>query len=192
VGVGSRGLRRGVLPVHLHAELVADQVDQPVDPQTLRGVVHVEDQREDAGQHQDVRDGDGHAGHLGGALVGVLDLADGEQRVRERRDEQPVRQLARPIVEERSHDAGRELRHRQLDRHRRHGQHQGDQRHHRRRDRVQHHPRRHRVAGQRLRDEPGMAAVDRDRDGRQQDAGQQTEQRDQPQAVPQAVHHALG
>jgi hypothetical protein len=53
------GPSRWVVPVPLLMELVTDQVDQPGGAQEVPGVVDVEEERDDAGQHQQVGHQDG-------------------------------------------------------------------------------------------------------------------------------------
>jgi hypothetical protein len=102
-------------------QVVADQVDQPDRPQRLAGMVHVQDQRHDAGDHQAERDQDREARDRAALVV---DLSQGEDRLGEGGREQPDGQLAGTILEQRAHDARGELAHGQLHRDQRDGQHQ--------------------------------------------------------------------
>jgi hypothetical protein len=193
VGVGVRaGRRSGRCGEGRRDEVagaVADQVDQARRPHGLPGVVHEEDQRHEAGDHQQVGQQHRHAGN--GAGVRTADLPEGEHGDDERRPEQADRQLAEPVGQQRGHDPRGELAHRQLHHHQRHGEHEAGQRGHRggedRQGRL-------RVAGRSrhaLRDQ-GVArpAVEPERAEGDQHAGQDAQQGDQPQAGPYGVHEA--
>ena len=71
------------------------------------------------------------AGHVAGAVTVVRHLAQGEDRVHERRDEQTDRELARFVAQDALHDARRELAHRELNDNHRDRQHERGQAHHR-------------------------------------------------------------
>ena len=65
---------------------------------------------------QEVRDDDGKTGHRPATGALAVDLAQDGHRVGERADEQPDGQLAATVMQDRPHDARRELAHRQLHR----------------------------------------------------------------------------
>ena len=114
-----------------------------------------------------------------------LHLAHRHHGVGERGHEQPDRQLARLVAQERLHDPRRELPHRQLHDDHRDRQHQRRQRDHRHGDRRQNAHRGIGPARQPPRNqvEP-RRTVDRQRDQRQQQTGQHAQHRDEPQARP--------
>jgi hypothetical protein len=185
----SRGVRRPlrdrVGAVELRARLVADEVDQARHAQRLAGVVHEEDERHDADEREEVRDGHGHPRH---DVRPVVDAAHAEQRERERGDEQADRQLVAPVAQQGAHDARGELAHRELhgdERHRQHDARQGD---HRGGDGAQDGLGVGRPAGDAARDEVVAGRrVDRDRRERQRDARDEAQQRHQPQAAADRV-----
>jgi hypothetical protein len=160
---------------------VADEVDQPGDPQPLAGVVHEQDEHDDAGEHQDVAEQHRQAGD--GAGVGAADLAEGQHRDQEARAEQADRELAPAVGEQGPHDAGRELAHRQLDRDQGDRQDERGQRHQGAGERGQDGLRVGRRTGQALRDEVVVRGpVHRERsDGEEGPCGQAGD-RQQPQA----------
>ena len=103
--------------------------------------------------------------------------------VGERGHEQPDRQLARLVPQERLHDPRRELAHRQLHHDHRDRQHQRRQRDHRHGDRRQDAHRGVRPARQPARDHLEVShTIDGDRADRNDDAGQHAQHRDEPQA----------
>jgi len=106
VGVGVMRPQLGVHPVQQLARLVPRQLHQCGHPQRLAHVVHVHDENGDAGQGEHERHDDRDAGHLTRlARVTRLDLADREESVHERRDEQADGELARTVAEQPLHDA---------------------------------------------------------------------------------------
>ena len=102
-------------------------------------MVHVDDENRDAGQDEQERRHDRDARHLAGAVAVVDHLADGEDGVNERRDEEADRELARLVAQDALDDARGELTHRELDDDHRDRQHQRGQADHRRRDGGQDH-----------------------------------------------------
>lgn len=70
VQVGANGGVGGVGAVQLLVQVVPDQVDEPGNPQGLTGVVHVQHQRDDASQHEQVREQHRQPGHVTLAAVG--------------------------------------------------------------------------------------------------------------------------
>ncbi len=170
----------GIVDIEQTAGVVADELDQRGHPQRSADVIHVQHEHGDACQHQDVADGDGHTGNL--TVAFELHFADRDHRMSERRHEQPDRQLARPIAQERLHDPRRELPHRQLHHDHRDRQHQRRQRHHRHRDRRQNrqrrvwatrHPRRNHLETE--------TTIDGHRPQRQHDPAEHAHHRNEPQ-----------
>ena len=129
--------------------LLADELDQGRDAQRLPDVLHVDDQHNDAGEDEQERRVERDARHPARPVTLVGDRAERQQRVDERRDEQPDRELARLVPEDPLNDPRRELAHRQLDDDHRDRQHEGRQADHRCGDRRQ-----HRAGGRRR---PGQA-----------------------------------
>ena len=91
-------------------------------------MVHVEHQHGDADEDEHIGNDDGDAGHLTAVLE--LDLSHRQDGVGEGGDEEPDGELARPVTEERLHDARRELAHCQLNHDHRDGEDERRQRNH--------------------------------------------------------------
>ena len=172
-------LARGrVKAVHLVARRVCDPPDQPTDPNRLCGVVHVEHEHDDRAEDEPVVDDDGEARQRPAAGALAVDLAQDRHGVGERADEQSDGQLATAVVQDRPHDARRELAHRQL--HSNEGQREHDARQGHQRCRRHGEDRlngRGRAGHRRADDGP----IERQQRQGQPDAGHHAGQRQQPQ-----------
>ena len=113
------------------ARVLADEFDQRRDSQRLPDVLYVDDEHRDARKNEQERGHDRDAGHVASAVTVVCHLAQGEDRVHERRDEQTNRKLARLVAQDALHDARRKLAHRELNDDHRDRQHERRQAHHR-------------------------------------------------------------
>jgi hypothetical protein len=113
-------MRPRIAAIDLRAGLVADEIDEPRDPQRLAGVVDEEHESGEAGERHQVADEDGEARDRAGLVVDLAEAEDGED---EGGEEQTDGGLVAPVLEQGAHDPGRELPHGQLHRHERHRQH---------------------------------------------------------------------
>ncbi len=178
----------GIDLVQQPSGLASDELDQGRDAEGPADVVHVEDQDHDARHHHDEGHDDRQTWH--GVAVDV-DLAEREDRVGERCHEQADGDLAWLVLQERLHDARRELTHRELYDDHRDGEDEGGKAHHRQRDGRQDRNGYLRSAGPLSRDHLIVAGpIDGERDDGQQDAAQHARDRYEPQARPNMVEEA--
>ena len=180
----------GIDLVQQPSGLAADELDQGRHAQGPADVVHVEDQDHDARHHHDEGDDDRQTWHR---VPFDVDLAEREDRVGERCHEQADGDLAWLVLQERLHDARRELTHRELHDDHRDGEDEGCKAHHRQRDGRQDRRGYLRSSGPLSRDHLIVAGpIDGERDDGQEDAAQHAGDRYEPKARSNMVEEAGG